>query len=312
MLQDHTPPSLESAPPAPPAASTARVLLEALRPHQWLKNLLVFVPLVPNLITDGGSFFLCLVGFVAMCCVASAGYVLNDLLDLADDRTHPRKRNRPFASGRLPVSTGITAVPVLLALGLGLAASASLALFAAVGAYFLATVAYSMRLKRLVLVDICTLAFLYTARILTGGIAIGVELSMWLLAFSMFIFFSLAAVKRQAELTEAEAQGTRHTDRRGYRVEDLAVVSQMAVAAGFVATLVFALYVNEQQTAGRYGEPALLWIVCPLLLFWISRMVLVAGRGEMHDDPLVYALENPASRVTIALIAAIMVAAVLL
>lgn len=276
------------------------------------EDLLVFVPLVPDLITNGQSFVLCLVGFVAMCCVASAGYVLNDLLDLADDRSHPRKRNRPFASGRLSVTTGITAVPVLLVLGLGLAASASLGLFAAVGAYFLAAVAYSLKLKRLVLVDICTLAFLYTARILTGGIAIGVELSMWLLAFSMFIFFSLAAVKRQAELTEAEAQGTRHTDRRGYRVEDLSVVSQMAVASGYVATLVFALYVNEQQTRGRYGEPALLWIVCPLLLFWISRMVLVAGRGEMHDDPLVYALENPTSRVTIALTAAIMVAAVLL
>ncbi len=310
MGQDRPPPYLEDARPA--FAATARVLLEAMRPHQWLKNLLVFVPLVPELITDSESFVLCLISFAAMCCVASAGYVVNDLLDLADDRAHPRKRNRPLASGRLSVSTGIASVPVLLSLGLALAASVSIALFAAVGAYFLLTVAYSMKLKRLMLIDIITLAFLYTARILTGGIAIGVNLSMWLLAFSMFIFFSLAAVKRQAGLTEAEPLCARREDRRGYRVEDRPVVTHMAVAAGYVATLVFALYVDEEQTRGRYGEPELLWIVGPLLLFWISRMVLVAGRGEMHDDPLVYALKNPTSQVTIALTTAIIVAAVLL
>lgn len=296
----------------PPPIATARLLLEALRPHQWLKNLLVFVPLVPDLITDGKSFVLCLVSFAAMCCVASAGYVVNDLIDLADDRTHPRKCNRPFASGRLPVVAGKASVPVLLSLGLALASLVSIALFAAIGGYFLATVAYSLKLKRLVLIDIFTLAFLYTARILTGGIAIGVGLSMWLLAFSMFIFFSLAAVKRQAGLTEDESLSARRAERRGYRIEDRSVVAQMAVASGYVATLVFALYVNEEQTRGRYGEPELLWMAAPLLLFWISRMVLVAGRGEMHDDPLVYALTNQTSRVTIALTTAIIVASVLL
>ncbi len=295
-----------------PDGSTPRVLLEALRPHQWLKNLLVFVPLVPDRITDPQSILLAVMAFVAMSSVASAGYVLNDLLDLADDRTHPRKKTRPFASGRLRVATGTTMVPVLLAFGLALAALVSAPLFAVVACYFVATVTYSVKLKRLALVDVLTLGMLYTARIVAGGMAIGADLSVWLLAFSLFIFFSLAAVKRQAELTEAATRGVRRETRRGYRVEDRAVVTQMAVASGYVATLVFALYVQEELATGRYAQPEVLWLICPLLLYWISRMVLVAGRGEMHDDPLVYALKAPASRNVIALIATVLVIAVLL
>jgi 4-hydroxybenzoate polyprenyltransferase len=203
-------------------------------------------------------------------------------------------------------------VPVLLAFGLALAALVSAPLFAVVAGYFVATVTYSVKLKRLALVDVLTLGMLYTARIVAGGMAIGADLSVWLLAFSLFIFFALASVKRQAELTEAATRGVRRETRRGYRVEDRAVVTQMAVASGYVATLVFALYVQEELATGRYAQPEVLWLICPLLLYWISRMVLVAGRGEMHDDPLVYALKAPASRNVIALIATVLVVAVLL
>lgn len=288
----------------------ARAVLRACRPHQWLKNLLVSVPFLADPAHGVAVLHLVLAAFVALSLTASAGYVLNDLLDLGDDRAHPRKRLRPFASGALSAATGSVLVPALLLAGFGTAALASPLLLGVVALYFVATMLYSIKLKRHSIVDIVMLAFLYTIRIIAGGIAIGATLSVWLLAFSMFLFFSLAAVKRLAELSDAETVG-RAVSRRDYRAEDRSVLSQMAVAAGYLGVLVLALYVDQPDVQERFGAPWLLWGVCPLLLFWISRMVLIAGRGDMHDDPLVWTLQNKTSRLVVLFSAVLLGLAVL-
>ncbi len=295
----------------PQAGNPFSALKGALRPHQWLKNTLVLIPLVADQAFAVSAFLAALVAFIALSLVASSGYVLNDLLDLNDDRNHPRKRERPFASGALSAATGTVLFPSLLLLGLAIALMQSPTLAAVVLLYFVSTTAYSVKLKRHSMVDICMLAVLFTLRIIAGGVAIGAYLSVWLLAFSMFIFFSLAAVKRLAELTDTET-ADRSSSRRGYRAEDRAVISQMAVTSGYLAVLVFALYIDEPIVQQNFGAPWLLWGVCPFLIFWVSRLVLVASRGEMHDDPLVWALQNRTSQKVIIVVAALITGAVVL
>jgi 4-hydroxybenzoate polyprenyltransferase/phosphoglycolate phosphatase-like HAD superfamily hydrolase len=279
----------------PPVAPAAPAMVRALRPQQWLKNLLVFVPMIADLSFSWAALFAALGAFVALSLTASAGYLVNDLLDLADDRSHPRKRQRPLASGAVSAATGTAMIPGLLLAGAAVALAVGPLLLALVALYFVATLSYSIKLKRHTMVDICMLATLYTLRIIAGGVAMGMALSVWLLAVSMFMFFSLAAVKRLAELTDLQAAG-RDVSRRGYRVEDRAVLSQMAIASGYLAVLVLALYIDEPVVQDKFGQPWLLWGVCPLLIFWVSRMVMIAARGEMHDDPMTWALENRTSR----------------
>lgn len=305
-LDSNGPPSTH----LPAAGGGLRAIIKELRPHQWLKNALVAVPLIVDFSYGVVAIPAVIAAFVSLSLVASAGYVLNDLLDLTDDRAHPRKRNRPFASGALSAQFGTAMVPALLLGGLGVSALISPLLLMVVALYFVATVLYSIKLKRHSIVDICMLAFLYTVRIIAGGLAIGAYLSVWLLAFSMFVFFSLAAIKRLAELSDADTVG-RAVSRRGYVAEDRPVLSQIAVSAGFLGVLVLALYVDQPDVQERFGAPWLLWGVCPLLVFWLGRMALIAGRGEMHDDPLVWALQNRTSRLVVICIGALMAAAVL-
>ncbi|MEX3014765.1 UbiA family prenyltransferase [Gymnodinialimonas hymeniacidonis] len=286
-------------------------LSRAMRPQQWLKNLLVLVPLVADPSYGAPALLPVLAAFLSLSLAASAGYLINDLLDLTDDRSHPRKRSRPFASGALSTALGTVAIPILLVAALVLALLVSPALLAVVALYFVATVAYSVRLKQHTLIDICVLAFLFTLRIIAGGVAMGSPLSAWILAFSMFIFFALAAVKRLAELTDSETAG-REASRRGYQPEDRRVVSQMAITSGYLAVLVLALYVDEPATQAKFGAPWLLWGICPLLIFWISRLVLVADRGEMHDDPMIFAMTNSTSRLVVAFCAVLTLGAVFL
>jgi 4-hydroxybenzoate polyprenyltransferase/phosphoserine phosphatase len=295
----------------PARAGGLASMLRALRPHQWLKNLLVFVPIIADPAHGGWEWTWTIAAFAALSLAASAGYIINDLLDLSDDRSHPRKRNRPFARGDLSVATGTRMVPVLLLLAMAVASLVSAGLVVAVITYFALTMAYSLRLKRHSIIDICTLAGLYTIRIVAGAIAIGVFLSVWLLAFSMFTFFALAAAKRLGELSDADAAG-RTVTRRGYTVEDRRILSQMAVSAGYVGVLVLALYIDEPAVQERFGAHRLFWGVCALLIFWISRLVLVANRGQMDDDPLIWALKDPVSRATVAIVSALVAGAVLL
>ncbi len=276
----------------------SRAIARAIRPQQWLKNLLVFVPLIADPGHGFGSLPAMLAAFIALSLAASAGYLINDLLDLNDDRSHPRKRTRPFAAGTLSTVLGTQFIPILLAISGIIALLVSPALLGVIAIYFIATVAYSIKLKQHTMLDICLLAFLFTLRIIAGGVAIASPLSVWILAFSMFIFFALAAVKRLAELTDLTT-ASREASRRGYIAEDRRIISQMAITSGYLAVLVLALYVDEPETQAKFGEPWLLWGICPLLIFWISRMVLVADRGQMHDDPMVFSITNPTSRLVV-------------
>jgi 4-hydroxybenzoate polyprenyltransferase len=268
---------------------------KALRPHQWLKNALVLVPLLAGHRFETAVLLDALLAFLAFCAVASGVYVINDLLDLGPDRAHPRKRLRPFASGAVPLSHGVAMAALLLAAGAGLAALLNPGFVAALASYFLLTTAYSFKLKRIAVIDIGVLGLLYTLRIVAGGLAAGIVLSVWLLAFSLFFFFSLAAVKRQAELVDNANRSEIAPSGRGYRVEDLPIISMVAIGAGYVSVLVMALYVNSPDVLKLYPHPAFLWGICCVLLFWVTRTVLLAHRGQMHDDPVVYAARDVTS-----------------
>lgn len=283
--------------------------LRAMRPHQWAKNLLVFFPLLAAHLFTLGALAEAVFAFVAFSLVASSVYLLNDLLDIGSDRAHPRKRARPLASGALPVPMGMAMVPLLLLAGIGVALVLPALFMLVLAAYYLLTISYSLWLKRKPIVDICTLAALYSLRVAAGGAATGIELSIWLLAFSGFLFLSLAAVKRQAELVDLAQRGTEATPGRGYRTTDLPVVTQMATASGFVAALVMMVYLTEPETLTLYSQPTLLLGICIILIYWIGRMILMAQRGLMDDDPTVFAARDRASRIAFVLIAALFVAA---
>lgn len=273
-------------------------IFKAMRLHQWLKNVLVFVPVLASHSLGLASFLQCLLAFLAFGLVASSGYVLNDLLDLGPDRAHARKCKRPMASGRLQVPHGTMLFPILLVLGLATAATLSVKFLGVIAFYFLMTMSYSLWLKRKVIVDICVLAGLYTLRIVAGGVATGIPLSLWLLAFSMFFFFSLAAVKRQAELVHLKSTGQEKTVGRGYGLEDLPIITQIATSSGLLSVLVLALYINTPDIRANYMSPTYLWGVCGLLLFWVTRMVFVTHRGKMNDDPMVFAVTDRTSQAT--------------
>jgi 4-hydroxybenzoate polyprenyltransferase len=291
-----------------PPLNFPRALMQAMRPHQWLKNLLIFLPLLAAHQLDPGSLATALLAFITFGLVASSVYVLNDLLDLASDRAHPRKRLRPFASGRLPLRHGLWLAPGLLGAGLVFGLFLGPMFLAVLGVYYCTTTAYSLWLKRWPVVDICTLAALYTLRIAAGAAATGIPISVWLMAFAIFFFFSLAAVKRQAELVDAIKAGRELNARRGYRAEDLPLVAMMAVGAGYVSILVMALYVNSPAVTALYSAPEVLFAICVVLLFWISRVVMLAHRGEMHDDPVVFAAKDKVSLGAFATVCAIILA----
>lgn len=285
--------------------------LAALRPHQWAKNLLLFVVLLmSHRLTDSDALMRVLVGFVAFSLCASSVYVLNDLLDLSADRRHPRKRHRPFAAGDIPVSHGFVALPVLTLLSLGIAATLSLSFLGVLIVYLAITLAYSFRLKHYVLIDVMVLAALFTTRVIAGGVAIQVLPSFWLLAFCVFLFTSLALVKRCSELVTMGRQGAEAVHGRDYRVSDNVPLMAMGIASGYAAVLVVAFYINSSAVTELYKHPEFLWLLCPVLLYWVSRLWLKTHRGEMHDDPLVFAATDRASRYIGLAAAAILLAAI--
>lgn len=287
-----------------PAAPRAAAWLKALRLHQWLKNLLVLVPLLTaHRFLEPLAVGQALLAFTAFSLCASGVYLLNDLLDLGADRQHPRKRHRPFAAGRLPLLHGLLVAPLLTLCGLLVALACSPAFAGVLLVYYAATLAYSLRLKRVVMLDVVLLADLYTVRIIGGTVAIGAELSFWLLAFSMFIFLSLALLKRYTELHAVLARGRKTASGRGYGVDDLPLLQSLGAAAGYIAVMVMALYINSPESIALYSNPKLLWFICPVLLYWVSRAWVIAHRGDMHDDPIVFAATDRASQVVAALCA---------
>lgn len=277
----------------------------ALRPQQWLKNILVFVPLfAAHLFTEPILLVRTIIAFVAFCCCASSGYLVNDLCDLPADRHHPAKRLRPFASGELPLAYGFVMAPVLALFACGLAGLLSGFSLGIVMLYFIVAASYSLFLKKDVLLDVFTLASLYTLRIIEGGLAAAVPLSVWLLAFSMFLFLSLAFIKRYAELVIMRSVDGDHAKARGYELSDSALLVSTGTASGYAAVLVLSLYIASGSVKVLYSTHEVLWLVCPLLLYWIGYLWLVAHRGKMYHDPLVFAMRDRTSRIVILLMLA--------
>lgn len=270
-----------------PPDSRGRAMLRAMRPHQWSKNVLLFLPVLAAHNLSG--ILPVFLGFLAFCLTASAVYVVNDLLDLSADRAHPRKCRRPFAAGDLSAATGLGLATVLLigALFFGLL-TGNPTFIGVLGLYLGTTFIYSLWLKRKLIVDVLMLAGLYTIRIIAGGTAAAINLSPWMLGFSMFLFLALAAVKRQAELTDLVKTG-RESVGRAYEVDDLPILRGIALAAAQATILILALYISSDSVRDLYAFPSLLWLICPLLLYWVLRMVMKTHRGQMTDDPIVFA-----------------------
>lgn len=286
-------------------------MLRALRPHQWVKNSLLFTPLLlSHKIVVLATLQNAALAFAAFCLAASSVYITNDLLDLEADREHPRKRNRPFASGALPINIGVLMVPLLL----GLSFTLSLFLLPRVftiglAAYVALSTTYSLYIKQQVLLDVFVLAGLYTLRVLAGGLATGITISPWLAAFSMFFFTSLAFLKRYSELLLLRDHQQHQFHRRDYAASDMDLLRSVGSASGFVSVLVLALYINSAEVLELYGRPEILWLVVPLFLYWVSRLWLFGHRGKVQDDPIVFAIKDPASYVIAALVAVTMLIA---
>jgi 4-hydroxybenzoate polyprenyltransferase len=268
-------------------------LIRLLRPHQWAKNLLVFVALFTSHgWRDPAALRAAAIAFLAFCLTASAVYVVNDVLDLDADRAHPDKRERPFASGALSTAWAWPLAPLLFALALTMAWTLPLAARIELALYAVLALAYCLLLKRLLWLDVLALAALYGLRVVAGAHAIDVLPSSWLLAFALFVFFSLGALKRYAELSLAQGKDL---DGRAYRAQDALPILALGAASALTAVLVLALYVNSPEVRVLYRQPAWIWLLCPLLLYWLARLWTLAERGVVRADPLLFALRDPAS-----------------
>lgn len=282
------------------------VWARALRLHQWLKNVLVFVPLVTGDTGFGAAPVVAvLMAFLAFSLLASATYIVNDLLDLPSDRRHPRKRHRPLAAAKISIRAAVAAAAGCLAAALGLALMLPEKFGLTLLAYWILTTAYSTTLKRYVLLDVMTLAVLYTTRIIAGAAVLSIAVSPWLLAFSATVFLSLALVKRSSELITMSQQGRRAASGRDYNVTDLPLLQALGSAAAVSAVVVFGLFISQPSTLARYAQPDLLWGAALALAYWLGRIWIKTGRGEMHDDPLVYTLSDRGCRLTLIAILAI-------
>ena len=289
-----------------------RAVAAAMRPRHWVKNLLVFVPLVmAHQIRDPLRLIEALLAFAGFSLCASGIYILNDLFDLESDRLHHSKRSRPFASGDLSLGVGVILAPALVAAGWIAAAALSPLFLGVLVVYAASAFLYSAYGKRVPMVDVLLLTGLYLLRILGGGAATDVPVSPWLLAFSMFLLLSLALAKRYVELAgqDAESDAPRSSSKRNYHPNDADLVRQFGVASGYISVLVLALYVNGREVTSLYNHPQWIWLACPLLLFWISRVWFLANRGQLHDDPVVFAVRDSASYVLGLIILAILFAA---
>ena len=276
-----------------PRPGIARAALHALRPHQWSKNLLVFVAAIAaHRIFDPPAQQATALAFVAFCLCASGAYVLNDLFDLDADRRHPRKRTRPFAAGRVPIAAGLVGAPLLTLGAFAVALSLPRPFVFALLLYAATTLAYSFALKRIVVVDVLVLAALYTLRIVAGAVAIPVEASAWFLSFAVCLFLGLALVKRYEEVRRVAASDETGVAGRGYLAAHLSAIGIAGIACSVIAVGVLGFYVDSTKSAALYARPHWLWLLLPLLAAWLARVWWLTRRGRMHDDPVVFALTD--------------------
>lgn len=281
------------------AGATLWTWFGAMRIHQWSKNLLIFIPLLgAHRIFELELLGQALLAFLAFGLCTSSVYLVNDLMDLESDRRHPRKRNRPFAAGRLSALAGAIVAILALVASFGIALNVTPAFFAWLAVYFAVTLAYTFWLKRKVMIDVLTLSGLYMLRVIGGAAAVGLAPSFWLLAFCLFLFLSLALVKRYSELQVMVTEGRDEAHGRGYRTVDLPLIQMFGVVAGFSAVLVLALYINGESVQQLYRRPEVMWLTVPILLYWVGRIWAAAHRGQMHDDPLLFAFRDRVSLVS--------------
>ncbi len=292
-------------------AAPLKVFLKTIRLHQWAKNILIFVPMLLahalnlSLILDAIVAFLCF----SLC--ASATYIVNDLLDIEADRRHPKKCRRPFAAGDLSVAAGVAILVIFMALSFTGAFFLSPAFMGWLLLYLVTTLSYSLYLKRVVLIDVILLSGLYTLRLLAGGAAANVEFSPWLAAFSIFLFLSLAMVKRFSELQNIRAQGNALSNGRGYLLADIEQIRSFGTASAYASVVVFAFYIYGSAATGLYHHPGRMWLMTPLMILWLSRVWLLASRGELDEDPVIFAVTDRMSLLIGAAIALIAVLATL-
>ncbi|GAB1452046.1 UbiA family prenyltransferase [Draconibacterium sp.] len=272
---------------------TLKDYIKAIRVYQWIKNLLIFVPLVTSLsFTSTKLFFLATSGFLAFNFVASSGYIINDLLDLNSDRIHPSKKYRPFASGKITILTGLILAIILLLLGILIATQLNFLFSLILLIYLITSLSYSFYLKKIVLYDVFTLALLYSIRVIAGGLVTNIAISFWLIAFSTFLFLSLAFVKRYSELMKINEEKGLLVRGREYEKVDLGLLQIMGIVCGFISVVVFSLYLDSSDVRQLYSKPDTLWLIGFLILFWISRIWIITNRGKMTDDPIVFALKD--------------------
>jgi 4-hydroxybenzoate polyprenyltransferase len=287
---------------------SARTWVKLLRVHQYAKNALVLLPLLTAHEFALAPATTALFASIAFSLCASSAYILNDLIDIKADRAHPTKRNRPIASGAVSPLQATRAMVLALVAAMGIAYSISPAFGGVLLGYLALTTAYSLWLKRIAIVDVVSLAILYTVRVIGGAVAINVTMSEWLLAFSLFIFMSLALLKRHVELAGQPEGGILAA--RDYQTGDKPMVAILAAATGFNAVVIFTLYISSETVRLLYSHPQLLWINCPILMYWIGRVMLLAQRGLIDDDPVVFALRDRVSWLALGAIGAIMLAAI--
>jgi 4-hydroxybenzoate polyprenyltransferase len=273
-----------------------RALLKAVRVHQWAKNLLIFVPLLLSHVLTVGQVLAALLAFCCFSLTASSAYIVNDLLDIETDRRHPRKRLRPFACGDLSALTGLGVVAAFLLLALSGARLLPVEFYGWLLLYLATTLAYSLVLKRIALVDVLVLSGLYTLRLLAGSAATHSHISHWLAGFSIFVFFSLAIVKRFAELENLRTSGTPPRNGRGYLVADIPQIRSFGTASAFSAVVILAIYISGPDVVALYRQPRLLWLIVPLMILWLCRVWLLASRGALDEDPVVFALTDRMSQ----------------
>jgi 4-hydroxybenzoate polyprenyltransferase len=269
-----------------------RAILKATRPHQWAKNVLLLVPLLLAHDLRASDIYRVLLAFLCFSLCASGTYLVNDLLDIEADRRHPKKRRRPFASGDLKATTGVALAIVLLAAAFAGAMLLPSAFLTLLIGYVATTLSYSLFLKRVVLVDVILLSGLYALRLLAGGAAVDVAISPWLTGFSLFLFLSLAIVKRFSELQNTRARGHVPSNGRGYLLVDIEQLRSFGTASAYASVVVFSLYISGHDVAGLYTHAARLWLITPFMILWISRVWLLAGRGELDEDPVIFALTD--------------------
>ncbi|MFQ5823238.1 MAG: UbiA family prenyltransferase [bacterium] len=294
-----------------PRTNPIPILVNALRVNQWVKNTLLFVPLLmAHKMAEIELVIQTIIAFFSFSLCASSVYILNDILDLGFDRQHPTKKFRPFAAGLLPIKTGIFLIPFLIVSSFTIAiVYLPINYIILLAFYYLLTTIYSFYLKRILIVDVLVLAALYTLRVLSGAVAVNIYVSPWLLAFSMFIFLSLAFLKRYSELLIMKGNKVSRSKGRGYTLKDIELFRSIGPTTGYLAILVLVLYINSNQVVKLYNHPMLLWLIGPLLLYWVTRMWFLAHRGEMLDDPIVFTVKDRNSYAVGCLVAFIIIVA---